>query len=94
MAYVVMLGSLLTPIIIKRELNEMSILTVLLFVSIFAFIVLTALQLSEGGVNQFNSDFTALHQDPFFLYTDYMQPKFNFNLIKALSIILVSFECQ
>ena len=64
-----------------------------LFISIFTFILLTIYQLAEHGVKNFNTDFGA--DDVTFWFQDYYQPKWtNIELIKSLSIILVSFSCQ
>jgi amino acid permease len=93
-AYVIILGSLLTPVVIKRELNEISILSVLLFVSIFAFIILTAIQLAQDGVSEYNTDFTSQSIEVDLFYSDYMLPKFDMQLINSLSIFLVSFSFQ
>jgi amino acid permease len=90
-AYVIILGSILIPVVLKRELNEISILSVILFVSIFSFIILTAIQLGLDGT-KYNSDFDFREAEVF--YEDYMAPKIKIDLIKGISIILVSYSCQ
>mmetsp|Transcript_12699 Transcript_12699/g.21385 ORF Transcript_12699/g.21385 Transcript_12699/m.21385 type:complete len:311 (+) Transcript_12699:175-1107(+) len=91
-AYVIILGSLLVPLVLKKELNEISILSVLLFVSIFTFIILTIVQLGVHGIQDFNEDFR--FEEPRVFYGDYFKPKLEINFIKAISIMLVSYSCQ
>ena len=52
----------------------MKILSVLLFVAIFAFIILTVVQLIINGVKFFNSDFK--DSDVEILHADYFEPKY------------------
>ena len=60
--------------------------------SIFSFICLTISQLSTHGVKYFNKNFETEEFSIF--YPDYYEPKFrSINLIKGVSIILVSYSC-
>ena len=92
MAYVIFLAAALTPLVLKKQLNEISILSVLLFVAIFSFIILTIIQLSRHGIPAFNHDFE--DQPVKFFYADYWKPKLEVDAIKAFSIIIVAFSCQ
>lgn len=53
-AYVIILSVILTPLILKKELQELKIISVFLFFSIFSFIMLTISQLIIHGVKYFN----------------------------------------
>jgi amino acid permease len=93
-AYVIILGAMLTPLILKKELQELKIISVFLFVAIFSFILLTISQLIINGVQIFNGDFND-DNPPEFDHIDYYLPKYtNIEMLKGLSIILVSFSCQ
>jgi amino acid permease len=50
MAYVIILSVLLVPIILKKELKEIKILSVLLFTTLFGFVVLIIVQMSRLGI--------------------------------------------
>ena len=71
MAYVIILSLSLCPLILKKELQELKIISVLLFVSIFTFITLTITQLIRGGVKQFNRDFDEPSKDLSIWFSDY-----------------------
>ena len=92
-AYVTMITAMLTPLVIKKELEELKIISVFLFVAIFSFIILTMAQLSIQGIGAYNTDFK---EKPFTLFwPDYFSPKVDStNFIKSASVILVSFSCQ
>ena len=68
-AYVIFLSFALIPLILKKELQELKIISVFLFISIFTFILLTIYQLAEHGVKNFNTDFGA--DDVTFWFQDY-----------------------
>ena len=50
MAYVIILSVLLVPLILKKELKEIKILSVLLFTTLFGFVVLIIVQMSRLGI--------------------------------------------
>jgi len=50
MAYVIILSVILVPIILKKELKEIKMLSVLLFTTLFGFVVLIIVQMSRLGI--------------------------------------------
>ena len=56
-AYVIILSLLLVPLVIKKELQELKIISVFLFITIFGFIFITIEQLGVHGVKKYNRDF-------------------------------------
>jgi amino acid permease len=90
---VIILGIVLIPLIIKKELQELKIISWFLFIAIFSFIILTISQLISHGIKYFNHDFA--DSDFEVLHGDYLLPKFtNVEIIKGLSIVLVAYSCQ
>ena len=87
------LGVLLIPVVIKKELQELKIISFLLFVTVFGFIGLTIYQISSDGVTIYNSDFDDKNQAEFF-YHDYYVPKLDVDLITGINFMLVSYSCQ
>ena len=57
MAYVFGLGVLLIPVVIKKELQELKIISFILFATVFSFIGLTIYQISADGIKVYNADF-------------------------------------
>ena len=90
-AYVIIICLLLLPLVLKKQLQELKIISWILFSSLFIFILLTITQLGIDGASAFNPDF---HFD---LLKKYYSPggaKFDgVNFLKCLSIIMVSFVC-
>ena len=82
--YVIIMGISLLPLIIKKELSELKITSITLILGVSAFVILLLLQLIFEG-NQQNHDtefdyYYEVDQDP--------------SLVKAISIIFVSFNFQ
>ena len=81
------------PLAIKKQLEELKIISVLLFVSIFSFIAITCVQLGLDGVEKYNADY----QEPrdFELFDkEYYFPTIDIKFVSGLSVILVAFGCQ
>lgn len=92
-AYVIIITALLLPLAVKKQLEELKIVSVLLFVSIFSFIVITCVQLSIEGVEKYNADYVVPRDFEFF-DEHYYFPKADVKFISGFSVILVSFGCQ
>ncbi len=58
-AYVLLLGLLLTPLILKKELNELRVMSITLFLAVIVFIVMLLTQLIYAGVYKFNKDWNS-----------------------------------
>ena len=52
-----MRGVLLIPVVIKKELQELKIISFILFATVFSFIGLTIYQISTDGIKVYNADF-------------------------------------
>ena len=79
--YVLILGAVLFPFIIRKELKELKIISIILFFGIFSFIMILLAQLLIEG-NNFNKD-----KDPSYLYPDDYA-----DAIKGVSMMLVAFS--
>lgn len=82
--YVLILGAVLTPVVIKKELAELEWLSIVLFVSIGLFILVNLWELTI---------------DPKFVPIDstakeYYSPKVTYQLISSFSIVLVAYSYQ
>lgn len=74
-------------------MEELKIISILLFVTIFSFIIISLVQLSVQGVGKFNPEFNGGNAfEPF--HRDYYVPKASVKLISALSVIFVAYGCQ
>ena len=82
--YAVILGIMMFPLIIKKELKELKIASVILFLGIASFLMILTFQLIFEG-NFDNNDET---------YESYYILDRDLNFIKGLSIILVAFSFQ
>ena len=82
--YAIVLGALLTPIILKKELKELKIVSVILFMGIASFLLIFSAQLIFEG-NFENEDES---------YDSYYILDRDLNFIKGFSIILVAFSYQ
>lgn len=91
-AFVIIITVLLTPLILKKQLEELKIISVTLFVCIFSFIILSIIQLGIEGIRFNNPNFPPSKDINIFL-SDYFVPKFDYRTISSMSPILVSFSC-
>lgn len=83
--YAITLGAMLTPLVLKKELKELKIVSVILFLGIASFLLIFSGQLIFEGKPEVNHDETT---EPYYkLDTD-------LNFIKGFSIILVAFSYQ
>lgn len=81
--YVLILAVLLIPVVLKKELAELKVLSYILFGCLGIFILLNLVQLLFDK-----------HFDIPPVEADYFEPTFNVELIEALSILLVAFSYQ
>eukprot|EP00356_Strombidium_inclinatum_P016521 CAMPEP_0170495636 /NCGR_PEP_ID=MMETSP0208-20121228/17752_1 /TAXON_ID=197538 /ORGANISM="Strombidium inclinatum, Strain S3" /LENGTH=141 /DNA_ID=CAMNT_0010771937 /DNA_START=241 /DNA_END=666 /DNA_ORIENTATION=+ len=92
--YVFLLGLVLVPLILKKELNELRVMSMTLFLAITLFVLLMTAQLIYERVHKFNVDFPEGTDFQFF-YRDYYKAKFNsIDFLKGVNIIFVGFSCQ
>jgi len=82
--YVVLLGASLFPMVIKKELKELKIASIILFGGIGTFLILLACQLIFQG-NVQNDDES---------YDNYYVTDQDLTFVKGFSIIIVAFGCQ
>lgn len=80
--YVVLLGLSLVPLVIKKELKELKIASILLFLGVTAFLLILTFQLIFEG----NFD------NPDKNYKSYFELDRDLNFVKGLSMILVAFS--
>jgi len=81
--YIIVLCSSLVPLIIKKELAELKIISWFLFFSIFLFLVITAGQIIIVG------EFTRVHS-----ISDFLKPYTDSSVLNSISNILVAFNYQ
>jgi len=82
-AYIIILGASLFPLVIKKELNELKIASVILFIGISSFILIFTYQIVfEGIVNNDEA------------YYDYFTISKDLGVIKGISIMIVAFGFQ
>lgn len=83
-AYVLLLGAALLPLVVKKELKELKIASVLLFVAISAFILIFSFEMLIDG-NFENHDES---------YDKYFVLDGDLNFIKGLSMLIVAQSFQ
>jgi sodium-coupled neutral amino acid transporter 11 len=81
--YVLCLGVALIPIILKKELRELKLVSVTLFVAIGTFVLIFVIQLSMGKAVNTDND-----------YKKYYRATWDSQIVTAFSIILVAYSFQ
>jgi len=74
------LSTLLTPILLKKDLHELKIVSITLFACIFLFLVLSIIQLlTIGNIDNHDEN-----------YGQYYRVEFSMKLVTSISIFLVA----
>jgi len=79
--------------IIKKELNELTVVSMTLFAATIVFILICLAQLIRNGMTTYNVDFVG-SDDPTVWYRDYFLPKIEIKFISSLNIMLVGYACM
>jgi amino acid permease len=80
---VILLGASLLPLAIKKELKELKIASVILFVGITSFCLILTFQLIFEGNEEENHDES---------YDSYYKADLDMRLIKGIAMLLVAFS--
>ena len=83
LCWVMVISAVLTPLIIKKDLKELKIVSAILFISLGLFILIFFVDLCDGHT---------VNPDPNFGY--YWKTQWDAQLVTSFSIVLVAYSCQ
>ena len=87
-----LLGLLLVPVILKKQLEELKIVAFSLFMMVVIFVVIIGIQLAQDSPEAYNPDL--LPGSTVDYPQVYLEPKPGEKLMSAMSVFLIAFSCQ